>query len=255
MNNLLVHVTLPKGLRTISGSVLNKDTTFDVISALTPYYASIDQVRLAGGMLLRRLSDTTIACSIYNTSQKADMLCLHPPAPTQVDEYRLFMGARNNWVAISTAHELALNISQLSGQKGAHVLANFSVTRQGPNEGEGLGARLADMLSDIKQFEITLRSHGKIVPGGRPSFGMAAKGVNDWGEQTPGRTWMANGMGVNSKSAGGQNGLGGRGKAYGFATGPFGQFTSGPILSYSYGMHIGNGRPLPLTLAPHPGIL
>lgn len=255
MNNLMVHVTLPKGIRTTSGALLAKDATYDVISALTPFYASLDQVRLAGGMVMRKLSDLTVACSIYNTSQKADLLCLHPPAATDGDNYRVFVGARNNWVAISTAHELALNLSQLLGQKGAHVLANFSVTRTGPSEGEGLGARLKDMVSDIKQFEISLRSGGKVTPGGRPAFAMAAKGVNDWGEQTPGRTWVGNGMGINSKSTGGQNGLGGRGKPLGFMIGPFGQFTSGPILSFSYGMHIGNGRPLPVTLAPHPGIL
>jgi hypothetical protein len=164
MNNLMVHVTLPKGIRTVSGAILAKDVTFDVISQLSPYYASIDQVRLTGGMLMRKLSDVTVACSIYNTSQKADLLCLHPPAPTSVDDYRLFIGARNNWVSISTAHELSLNMSQLLGQKGAHVLANFSVTRQGPSPGEGLGERLKDMVSDIKQYEITLRSAGRVPP-------------------------------------------------------------------------------------------
>jgi hypothetical protein len=255
MQNLIVHITLPKGIKTVSGAMLAKDVTFDVISQLSPYYASVDQVRLAGGPLVGKLSDIALACAIYHTSQQADLLCLHPPEVATSDEYRLFVGARNRWVEGVVARDLLLNMGQLFGQKGGHVLANFSVTRQGPSTGEGLAAMLKAMTDEIKEYETTLRSRGRVAPGGRPYFAMAAKGVNDWGEATPGRTWIGNGMGVNSKGAGGQNGLGGRGKSVGFMTGPFGEFVSGPIMSHAYGMHIGNGQPLPLTMAPHPGIL
>ena len=138
-----------------------KATAHEVISRLDPFYASIDQVRLAGGMLIRKLSDLTLACSIYNTSQKADLLCLHPPIDPNTDNFKRLVGARNNWVALSVARELMMNVNQIIGQKGSHVLANFSVTREGGGDGEGLAARLADLTEDIKEYEVTLRSWGK----------------------------------------------------------------------------------------------
>lgn len=254
MQNLVVHIVLPKGIRTVSGAALTRDVTFDVISELTPYYASVDQVRLEGGPLIRRLSDITLACMIYRTSQRANLLCPRPPTGGGDDQI-IFEGARNQWVALSAARDLTLNMNQLLGQKGAHVLANFSVTRQGPANGEGIAAGLAEMKKEIDEYEISLRSHGRVLPGGKPGFLMAAKGLADWTEQSPGRTWIANGMGINAKSAPGVNSVGGRGKAAGFARGPYGNFVSGPVLGYGYGMHFGDGRPLPVTMAPHPGIL
>lgn len=97
------------------GQVGTKATTHEVISRLDPFYASIDQVRLAGGMLIRKLSDLTLACTIYNTSQKADLLCLHPPTDPQTDQFKRLVGSRNNWVALSSARELLMNVNQLIG--------------------------------------------------------------------------------------------------------------------------------------------
>lgn len=43
-------------------------------------------------MLVRKLSDLTLACSIYNTSQKADLLCLHAPTDPATDDYKRLVG-------------------------------------------------------------------------------------------------------------------------------------------------------------------
>ena len=56
------------------GAVLNAPITFDVASQLSPFYASVEQVKLIGGYGIRNLSDITIAAQIYMSSKAADML-------------------------------------------------------------------------------------------------------------------------------------------------------------------------------------
>ena len=74
MQNLIFHISLPKGIKLMNGATLMKDVTFDFISQITPYYSTIDMVRLAAGPTLKKLSDITIACQIYRSSNEADLI-------------------------------------------------------------------------------------------------------------------------------------------------------------------------------------
>ena len=74
MQNLIFHISLPKGIKLVNGATLMKDVTFDFISQITPYYSTIDMVRLAAGPTLKKLSDITIACQIYRSSNEADLI-------------------------------------------------------------------------------------------------------------------------------------------------------------------------------------
>ena len=47
------------------GRTLLDDYTVTVIGTITPFYCSVEQVRLAGGIYLNKVSDTTIAAMIY----------------------------------------------------------------------------------------------------------------------------------------------------------------------------------------------
>jgi len=67
---------------------------------------------------------------------------------------------------------------------------------------------------------VVLRSGGRVMPGGRPDFHFAAKGVLDWAERTPARTWFANGMGANASSMDPGSPTGGRGKPIKFFASP-----------------------------------
>jgi hypothetical protein len=242
--NLIVHITLPKGIKLlVTGAVLQADVTFDVCSGLTPYYASIDQVRLDGGMYIRKLADLTVASSIYSTSREADMLCSHPPTDTTSEQYMRYAGARNQWVTLCAARDLILNVIGLQGAPGTHVLANFSVTRQRGLEGESIGEKVAQLRRDIALYDPTLRSCGLSAPGGRPRPGMAAKGVLDWSEKTPGRTWANTGLGANAKSADFGSPTGGRGKPMGFFASTF---YSPPLVSLRSGIYQG-AYPLIIT--------
>ena len=72
--SLIFHISLPKGIKLVNGATLMKDVTFDFISQITPYYSTIDMVRLAAGPTLKKLSDITIACQIYRSSNEADLI-------------------------------------------------------------------------------------------------------------------------------------------------------------------------------------
>jgi hypothetical protein len=236
VENIVVHITLPKGIKLESGAELKDDVTYDVISSLNPFYASIDQVRLEGGMYIRKLSDITIACMIYQASRDADMFCFSPPSSSDVEAYMLYTNARNNWVTAKAAKSLILNVSGLLGTPGAHVLANFSVTR-GKNDGADVAAKLRELEEYLQLYQPVLKSCGHQAPGSRPRTRMAAKGVNDWIERTPSRTWRTTGMGVNTTSADFGSPTGGRGKPVGFYAQPY---FSPPIVSARVGIYQGS---------------
>jgi hypothetical protein len=221
LQNLILHISLPTGLRLTNGQVLAEPVTFDVISQLNPYYATVDEVRLAGGPMLRDLRDLTIACQIYHCSQEADLITPFHRINLRSAEGWRFAGARGHWTHDTAAKELLLNIGELTGRPGGHVLANFSVTRQPErNEDVGLGARLKDLKDSIEEWEVTIRSGGRTMPGGRPMARFGAKGVMDWSERTPARTWFGNGMGANATSMDPGSPTGGRGKPVKFFASP-----------------------------------
>lgn len=231
MINLLLHITIPAGLRLTNGQALNEPVTFDLLSACSPFYASVDQAKLAGGPLLRPLQNITIACEIYNASKESDLLLLRKPKSG--DDLIRFQGAQNQWVQATVARTLLLNAGQMAAGGTSHVLANFSVARQKGFETEGTPARLADLQKKIDQYEITIRSGGKVAPGGHARPTMAAKGVLDWQEATPGRTWVVTGMGANASTPTHGSADGGRGKSVKFYGSPM---FSGMMTGYRMGI-------------------
>jgi hypothetical protein len=211
LNNLILHITLPKGIKTTDGAVLMSDITYDVASALTPFYASIEQVKLTGGVPLRKISDMTLASQIYMASKSADMMNYHPPKPSTHPEYLLFLNARNQWVMARAALDLMLSLGNLLNP-ASHVLANFSVTTSKADPGEGVAGKIAGLTSTLKLYDPSVRSGGRTAPGGHARPQMAAKGVMDWQERSPGRTWARNSVGANTESADYGSPVGGRGK-------------------------------------------
>src|SRR5271165_4398235 len=123
IQNIVFHIVLPSGLTLTSGAYLGGPATYDVISALTPYYASVDQVRLQGGLYLRKLSDLTIAAMVYNASKEVDLL--YPPGAnltfsSSPNVFR-FVGSRNQYVQALAAKKLIENIMGLFGIPSSHV--------------------------------------------------------------------------------------------------------------------------------------
>ena len=213
MQNLIFHISLPKGIKLVNGATLMKDVTFDFISQITPYYSTIDMVRLAAGPTLKKLSDITIACQIYRSSNEADLITAARVPLSGLQHTRL-IGSRLQYVTALASRDLMLNVVSLLGPS-AHVLANFSVDRKADNK-----QRLAEFEDSLKLYEVVLRSGGRVMPGGRPDFHFAAKGVLDWAERTPARTWFANGMGANASSMDPGSPTGGRGKPIKFFASP-----------------------------------
>lgn len=248
IQNMVFHVTLPQGLALVSGPYIGEPVTFDAVSALVPYYASVDQVRLAGGMYIRKMSDLTIASMIYMSSREADLL--YPPAAqifaSSPNSFR-FLGSRNIYVQNLAAKKLIENVLNLIGLPGSHVLANLSITRQRGNEKEGLSQKITSLEETLKSYEIAVRSGGNVVPGGHAKAQFAAKGVFDWTERTPARTWLSTGMGANASSQDFGSPTGGRGKPVKFFSSPF---YSPPIINMRSGIYQG-AYPL-VTVYPYP---
>lgn len=224
MTNLVVRVTLPKGLKLQTGAFMAENMSVEVIANLSPFYASVAECRLEGGPYMAKLKDTTIAAQIYRSSKEADQKQDRPPTPT-TDAGRRFYAARNFWTTANAVYSLLVSLSGLVGYTGGHVLGNFSVTKQRGEQGTGFSAKIADLQQTLKEYRVVLESGGKVIPGGRPAAQMAAKGIfND--EVAPGRTWMTTGMGANASSPEFPSPIGGRGKPM--------KFYASPIVSCRY---------------------
>jgi hypothetical protein len=236
--NLILLVTIPAGLALTTGEVLEQPVTFSIMSAAHPFYASVKQVRLTAGPLLRKAQDITIAEQIYKVSQECSLLNFHPPSSGEHAEN--FNGARNLWVQAKSTRELLLSLSVLAGGPQAHTLANFTFNRAKGFESEGLPEKLKTLKEDIKKYEIAIRSGGRIAPGGhvRPVF--AAKGLLDWEEKTPSRTWVTTGMGANTQTVDSGGLTGGRGKPVKFYASPL---FMGPMSGFRFGVYQ-SGSPL-----------
>lgn len=213
MQNLVAQILLPKGLALKNGAFLDDDTVFEVISQLSPYYASVEQVRLEGGQYLSKLSDITLGTMIYQMSKRADQLS--PPelmTPRGIRQGDIVHRSRNIWVIAKSCQELLDNVAGLLGNAAQHVLANLSVSRSRGNHTADMTVKFEELKNTIKEHEITMRSWGRVMPGGHAKGGFAAKQMTEL-EKITSRTWMVTGMGANSSSAEMSMGTEGRGKA------------------------------------------
>lgn len=216
MKNLVAQILLPKGLALKSGAFLDDDVVYEVISEVSPYYASVEQVRLEGGQYLSKLSDITLGAMIYQMSKRVDQLAppeLMPPtgAPS-MRQGNLVHRSRNIWVIAKSVETLLDNMAGLLGNASQHVLANLSISRSRGNHTADLTVKFNELAKTIKEHEITLRSWGRVMPGGRAKAGFAAKQLAEL-EKITSRTWQTTGMGANAVSAEMGVGTEGRGKA------------------------------------------
>ena len=90
-----------------------------VLSSIIAFYASIEEVRLEGGVYLNKLPDISIAAQIWQASKNADALSYSiPPLPPEgalptdmaVRTWRLFAHARNQFVALQAAYDTIQNV-------------------------------------------------------------------------------------------------------------------------------------------------
>lgn len=235
MKNLFVNVILPKGLRLKNGMHLYQDATFTVTSELTPFYSSVDLVRLTGGPMLNKLPDLTIAGAIFNISQQADAHTYSfPPEPASSNPmdpiYRrkqLFLNARSNWVGNTVAADLLGAIADLAGLRGSKTLGNFSVEKLTGVNSEGIPQKVQDLNKEADRWRIVLNSGGDVGFAGHVKGTWGAKALYDV-DAPAGRTWAVTGMGANAKTS---SGYGSSGKPV--------KYSSGPLLAWRLGRYYG----------------
>lgn len=237
MDNLVVHIVLPKGLRLTNGTVLTREATFSVVSSISPFYCSVSQVRLHGGTYLNKLADTTIADMIYEISKDADSFSFSKPTPPVAGDdpeglatrkYKLWINARQNWVNMMAARQLILNVWDLAGTRGGKTLGNFSMQHMALVKDEGMQKKLTDMQNEAADWLIVIKSGGDVGPGGHARGRIVAKGMYDPASVPPGRLWMTTGMGANSRTIPGYGSVGSSIK-----------YGSSPIMSWKYGRYVG----------------
>jgi hypothetical protein len=225
MQNLVVRIVLPPTFGLVNGATLQQSVTFEVASDITPWYCSIDQVRLEGGSWLRGLSDITISAMIYQAGRDSDAISYFAPqiplgdtAPLYNDlahqQVFRFSLARQRYTQLQAAYKLLLNVWDVNMNRGTKTLGNFSVSKSSQMKGEDVPSKLSQLAADAKEWEIVIKSAGHIGRGGRAQPAMAAKGLFDVDFPT-GRTWVTTGMGANRKSL---PGFGSQGKPVKFGS-------------------------------------
>lgn len=213
-SNAVVHIVLPRGLALQDGRVLDREVDLALVGNLHPWYASVEEVRLEGGVFLSKLGDLAVAAQVWQASKNADALtCNQPPTPQTLTDpdpndlaykqWFLFHHARNNWVSIRAAADCLLNVQDLVGARGSKTLANFSVTKMEMNRETGLPKKLTEMNLELKGWKIVIQSGGRLGFGGHPQSGFAAKGKYDPSDAPAGRLWYTTGMGANRKTVAG----------------------------------------------------
>lgn len=214
MQNAVVHIVLPRGMALKDGRALTEENDLVVVGNLFPWYASVDQVRLEGGVYLTKLGDLALAAQIWNASKSADALtCNQPPDPVSIQnpdpndisykQWFLFNHARNNWVAIRAALDSLHNVFDLMGARGSKTLGNFSVTKMSFSRDESLPKKTREMEDELKKARIVIQSGGRIGFGGHALPGFAAKGMYDPSDAPAGRLYYVTGMGASKKTVAG----------------------------------------------------
>ena len=207
MENVAAHIILPKGLKLKNGMMLYQDATFTLVSSITPFYASVDQVKLVGGPYVKKLPDLTVACMIYEISGHADAhtykVPVKPastdPADPAVRQYQLFLRARQDYVVHSVACELLSNVWDMAGARGSKTLANFSVERLSAVRDDGIPQRVQELREEAEKWRIVLNSGAAVGYGGHVKGAWGQKGLYD-PDPPAGRTWRVTGMGANAKT-------------------------------------------------------
>lgn len=237
MENIAVHIVLPKGLRLANGSMLHKEVTFTLVSSITPFYCSVDQVRHATGVYLNKISDLAIAGAVYEASKDADSYSYTTPKqpPPEADpeslevkRYKLFINARQNWVVATAGKALMLSIWDLAGTRGSKTLGNFSIQKQALVRDEGFPKKINDLQKEADTWVIVLKSGADIGPGGHAKGKMVQKGMYNT-DMPPGRLWVVTGMGANVRTMPG----------YGSGQAPV-KYCSSPLWLWRLGRYIGN---------------
>jgi len=239
MTNIIINIVLPPNLLLMDGSILDQEVSFMLTDQIDPWYASVDEVKLEGGIYLTKLPEITMASQIWNASKFCDALTCHeptlPPQLTPYDpghlgahKYFLFNTARNRFVSVRAALASIYNVFDLAGVRGSKTLGNFSVTRMSFARDESLPKKIRAMEDELSKWKIVIQSGGEIGYGGHAKAVFAAKGKYDPSDIPAGRQWWVTGMGANHKT---MPGFGSAGKPYKYGTPSFINYRVGRAFS------------------------
>ena len=183
--NNLVTVTLSPGIASTSGETFSEAIELEFFTDLSPYYTSVNKVKLEVGSLVTEIKDLTSAMAILEASVEADALSF---SPTEINS-KLFKHARREYVTAASAFRLVSNVG--GNLLKSKTLGDLSVTYDTQSHKDTL-EYLQDMM---RKWGDQLMAGGgaQAIRGPR----MVVKGSRDTDKPTFDRMWE--GTGTNKK--------------------------------------------------------
>lgn len=179
-NNNLVTITLGSGINSMGGLTLDEDYEFWFTTTYSPYYCTLQKIRLDIGAYISSVSDDTINAAIHQGSLGADALTWDKTYIS--DSYYKYV--RTQWTCCKAQETLLLNAAGKSNLK-SKKLADLEVTYA-----TGINEPLDRALGCLQKWENSLHAGGRSIR----SPMMVVKGELDPDRPTIGRGWgYANG--------------------------------------------------------------
>jgi len=184
-DNNLVTVTLLSGIASTAGETFAETIELEFFTGLSPYYTSVNKVKLEVGSLVTEIKDLTSAMAILEASIEADALTF---SSIEINS-ELFKHARREYVTAASAFRLVSNIG--GNLLKSKTLGDLSVTYDTESHKDVL-EYLQDMM---RKWGDQLMAGGgaQAIRGPR----MVVKGSRDTDKPTFDRMWE--GTGTNKK--------------------------------------------------------
>ena len=178
LDNNLVTITLDSDISSVGGVDLGTDYSFWFTTTYSPYYCTLQKIKLDAGFYLSTVPDDTINMAIFTASEAADALTWNDSNNT--DSFYKFV--RTQWTCCKAQEILLINVLAGRSNLKSKQLDDFRVEYQ-PGNNEILDRALSCMA----KWEAQLARGGRAVEASAPS--MVVKGEWDADRPPIGRRW------------------------------------------------------------------
>jgi len=176
-NNNMVDVVIDESIRGVDGSQMAAEYSWWFTTTYSPYYCTLQKVRLEVGAYIPAVIDDTINMSIHQASIDADALTWNTSASSS-----FYTWVRGKWACCKAQEVVLLNAMQSQDKLKSKSLGDLSVEYNiGDNDA------LDRALACMDRWEAQLQTGGEKTKSQNPT--MVAKGELDVDRPPIGRRW------------------------------------------------------------------